>query len=96
MELFYKGKRVSKKKLGQYPFKDLLEMQNALNRTIINRGKNPLNATYDMSYIKFYQKLVNLELVRRNEIRKTNNLARKRGKVAYEQLQEELYKRSKN
>ena len=96
MELFYKGKRVSKKKLGQYPFKDLLEMQNALNRTIINRGKNPLNATYDMSYIKFYQKLVNLELVRRNEIRKANNLARQRGKVAYEQLQEELYKRSKN
>ena len=66
MELFYKGKRVSKKKLGQYPFKDLLEMQNALNRTIINRGKTPLNVTYDMSYIKFYQKLVNLELVRRN------------------------------
>lgn len=96
MELFYKGKRVSKKKLGQYPFKDLLEMQNALNRTIINRGKTPLNVTYDMSYIKFYQKLVNLELVRRNEIRKNNNLARKRGKVAYEQLQEELYKRSKN
>lgn len=96
MELFYKGKRVSKKKLGQYPFKDLLEMQNALNRTIINRGKTPLNVTYDMSYIKFYQKLVNLELVRRNEIRKTNNLARQRGKVAYEQLQEELYKRSKN
>ena len=96
MELFYKGKRVSKKKLGQYPFKDLLEMQNALNRTIINRGKASLNVTYDMSYIKFYQKLVNLELVRRNEIRKTNNLARQRGKVAYKQLQEELYKRSKN
>lgn len=28
MELFYKGKSVSKKKLGQYPFKDLLERQN--------------------------------------------------------------------
>lgn len=48
MELLYKGKCVSKKKLGQYPFKDLLEMQNALNRTIINRGKTPLNIKCDL------------------------------------------------
>lgn len=96
MELYFKGNQISKKKLGQYPFKDLLEMQNSLNRTIINRGKTPLDVDYDMSYIKFYQKLVNLELVRRNDIRKINCMARKRGKVAYKQLQEELYKRSRN
>ncbi len=96
MELYFKGNQISKKKLGQYPFKDLLEMQNSLNRIIINRGKTPLDVDYDMSYIKFYQKIVNLELVRRNEIRKTNNWARNRGKVAYKQLQEELYKRNSN
>ncbi len=96
MDLYFKGNQISKKKLGQYPFKDLLEMQNALDITIINRGKTPLDADYDMSYIKFYQKLVNLELVRRHDIEKINCMARKRVKVAYKQLQEELYKRSRN
>lgn len=68
MELYFKGKRIGKKKLGQYKYQELIQMQKLLNHLITTH-----TVVHDLARLMYYQKIITIELKRRDAIKKTNS-----------------------
>lgn len=81
MNLLYKGKPVSCKRLGQYSFADLMCMRNELSKLAIKRKIN-----YNAAELSFYLNSLNIEIMRRTAIRKINCEAKSRRKIAHNRL----------